>query len=92
MGRGMGILEEEDDEVTFGCVEFKMLWTHPNRNGQKTAGEMVLEVRTFWLETQIWETLKLWIACMRSPSDSVLKELAGAKDRTAGCTDPKKGA
>lgn len=35
-------------------VESKMLWTHPSRNGQKTAGEMVLEVRTFWLETHIW--------------------------------------
>lgn len=34
----------------------------------------------------------LWIAQMRSPSDSVLKELAGASARTAGCTDPKKGA
>ena len=30
---GKGVLEEEDDEVTFGYVEFKMLLKYLNRNG-----------------------------------------------------------
>lgn len=32
------MLEEEDDEVTFGYVEFKMMLRHSNRNGQMTVG------------------------------------------------------
>ena len=30
--------DDDDDEVTFGYVEFQILLRHPNRGGQKTVG------------------------------------------------------
>lgn len=76
----VGALEEEDDAVTFGCVEFKMLWRHPSRKGENTIGQMVPAVRrTFWLET-----MDCWV---RPP-----RKQQGAKDRAVGCKEPEERA